>query len=861
MPFLWAHTIRSIVSNMSGFPFPIDPLSFLIGLLIASAIWWAVTRARPLWKEVRENWTERRESAQLRRTSSVEENHRRITLRRAQGMHLAAPLFALDEILVEPLLMAPPQTVEPGGTPAMEDVVSQTLPYLPAWPELAAAYRPAAMTLDQALSGGSNVVLIGQPGIGKTVALAHLASLAANRTESLGALKDALPFLVHIADLKLPVAGPKAVLEPLIEAASEHAPVLDLTRLPVFIQNAFKSGRALLLADGFDELPPENQQIVTEYFRVILQLYPGVHIVTTGAPEHLDGLIALGFAPLPVLSWSERRSAQFIRRWGELWAQYVPLEAWAQSGPEQVDPMLLDAWLSVQNDTDSPLELTLKVWGAFAGDSLGPHVLEAMATHIRRIAPADTPLAALETLAMQVVLSAQPIFDPRRAREWVQTFEPVEEGSAVDSAATRPILETQSQDNRKKRQGVQTVSTPTTGLLGRMVASGLLLSHPYSRLRFAHPVFQGFLAGRALSNYNASDALLNQPDWSGKYLAMRYLAAHGDAGPLVERLLEWSRMPMHRPLLTAARWLRDAPRDAPWRGKLFAALAGLLQTEGIPLSLRGQALAAFVVSNDASVAALFRQFGTTLSFELVELAALGSGVLRDTRAVPVLERVLSAPSLSARRAACMALVAIGTDEALEIVARTLLNADEDLRRAAAESLANDPGEGHAMLKDGMTLADIILRRAVVYGLARVDESWAGEELQRLQVQDDQWVVRNAAAEALERRTKKGSLAPRKLRAPSEAPWLIEFAGKEGLGISPGAPATDVLIRALNSEDPDTRLAALPYLKYMPTDGVITQLYSAMYRDDPELREAAYYTLWEIGTAGVKLPHPSQYGFS
>jgi hypothetical protein len=33
----------------------------------------------------------------------------------------------------------------------------------------------------------------------------------------------------------------------------------------------------------------------------------------------------------------------------------------------------------------------------------------------------------------------------------------------------------------------------------------------------------------------------------------------------------------------------------------------------------------------------------------------------------------------------------------------------------------------------------------------------------------------------------------------------------------------------------------------------------MYTDDPELREAVYLTLMEIAAAGVKLPHPSQFG--
>jgi HEAT repeat protein len=840
------------------FGFAIDTYSFFVGFLTATAFWWLATRTRPLWNELRTSVKEQREVAQSRKSSSVEENHRRITLRQAQGMHLAAQLFALDEIIQEPLLIAPPQIVEPGKPPKFEDLISQTLPYMPSWPEIAAAYHVQTLTLPQALSGNANIVIIGQPGVGKTVALAHLASLAANRNENLNTLKDAVPFLFHIANIKLPVTDLKNPLTPIIESASENVSLLDVGRLPTFFQNTFKNGDALLLIDGYDEIAPESQQLVTDYIKLLLKNYPKTRIVTTGAPEYLDGLIGLGFAPLTLMTWSTLENEKFIERWGELWSQTVAKESWSQSGPEQVDPILLNVWLSADNSNLTPLELTLKAWGAYAGDSLGPHVLEAIATHIRRIAPSNTPLAALETLAMQVTVNVQPIFDSREARAWVKSFDVVEEKTEgeIDTQA----IETSEDSKPKKGKKTAKVVTPTSGLLGKMVSSGLLSVYPNNKMRFIHPVFAGYLAGRALMNYNAEEILLAQKDWSGKYLAMRYLAAHGDASKFVQTLLEFSRMPTHRPLFAAARWLRDAPRNAAWRGKLFKTLAAVLQTEGIPLSLRGQAMAAFVVSNDPSAMTLFRQFAATLSFELVQLSVLGSGAMRDTKAIQVLERTLEAPSMSARRAACMALVTIGTNEALEIVAHTLLKGDEDLRRVAAEALANDHGEGHAMLRDGITITDISLRRAVAYGLGRVNESWALEALKKIQIEDDQWVVRNAATEVLESKTTSGLLAPHNLNPPSESPWLIEFAAKQGVGISPGVPATDVLLLALKSEDPETRLAALPYLKLTPNEGVIAQLYDAIYKDDPELRDAAYNILWELGTSGIKLPHPSQYGY-
>src|SRR5215510_8836544 len=94
----------------------LQPLSFGVGFVVGILFAWLLSRIRPLWQQLRENLKEQREAAQTRRTSGLEDNHRRLTLRRAQGMHLAASLFSLDEILLEPRLMAPPVQVEPGVT-------------------------------------------------------------------------------------------------------------------------------------------------------------------------------------------------------------------------------------------------------------------------------------------------------------------------------------------------------------------------------------------------------------------------------------------------------------------------------------------------------------------------------------------------------------------------------------------------------------------------------------------------------------------------------------------------------------------------------------------------------------------------
>jgi hypothetical protein len=351
-------------------------------------------------------------------------------------------------------------------------------------------------------------VIVGSAGSGKTVALAHLASLAANLKVKLESDLEAVPYLYHVADLQLPYDKSKDPASLIINLASEHAPMFDLRRLPGFIQQTFKNGQALVMIDGFDELDPKSQTSVVDWFKALISTYPNVRIVTTAAANQINGLLPLGFSPLALIGWDTKNNSRFIQKWGELWSRTVALDTSSPTGPKQVDPLLLNSWLVPDNQGLTPLELTLKVWGAYAGDSLGPRVLDAIATHVRRLAPSGTPVAALELLAMQVVLTCQPIFDPHTAHSWVKQYDIVED-QAIESAeavtttsdGTTPALtDSQKIRIRKSRAGE---AVPTHGLLSKMVDSGLLVQHTNNRMRFLHPVLNGYLSGQAIGDNDA----------------------------------------------------------------------------------------------------------------------------------------------------------------------------------------------------------------------------------------------------------------------------------------------------------------------------------------------------------------------
>jgi hypothetical protein len=830
----------------------VDTFSFWLGVVIATVLWWVLSLMRPAFQQMRENikakQAERKERA--RSMSGVEERYRQSTLLRVQSLHLAAPLFSLDEIIEAPRLLAPPPRVEPGAPLYSEDIVDATVPYLPAWPELAATYRAPTLTLSEALSGNSDIVLVGQTGMGKTVALACLASNLARRQPEPGLPADTLPFYIHAADLDLPV-NKEDPLHSIIDLAAEKSPLLDVPRIPNFVKQAFADERVLLLLDGTDELTPEGLRNVVDFIKTIKKAYPRTRMVTTASTEYLDGLVSLNFIPFALAAWNADQRMGFMERWNELWSRYVSNETWAQTN-EPVDSLLLNNWLNADSTNLTPLEMTLKVWGAYAGDTRGARPMDLLETHVRRLTPANAPREALELLALQVSLATQPIFEPQIAREWIKTFEPVE---AI------PIPEETGGENgkTKKPDKVEKTAAPSLSLINKMADSGLLSQHRNNHMRFIHPIFCGYLAGKALGAQN-SDTVLDQPPWIGKYLAMQYLAAQADATPLAESMLAKEDRPLSRNLLEAARWLRDGSRQARWRGLVMARLAELLKQNGQPLGLRGQALAAFVQSGDPGSAVLFRQLMEEDDPEILQLAALGAGALQDTKAVDRLSALLANPNPPVRRAALLALVNISSTAAMDTVANALLRGDENLRRAASEALSNHPREGHTMLKEAANMKDdLMVRRASAYGLGRIHEAWADELLNNLQVLDDQWVVRNAAVEVVEEKQKPNNHIPRRLPPPSESPWLIAFAGKQGLGISPDKPPTDVLLQALDSGDPDERLASLSYLRMMPLEGVFGAMFQAMYGGDAVLREGVYQALVEMAARGVEVPDPVQFG--
>lgn len=854
--------------------FRLDFISFVLGIATTVFVWWMASLLRPRFEKLFEFIRSNRANKDQKSGSDLEEAYLRAIYKKTQGMHLASSLFALNEIVIPTKLLAPPAIQDPGDSHYHQDVVDQTLPYLPRYPELGAFFNARRLTLSEALSGGMPVAIIGQPGAGKSVALAHLTAQLAIDSQEVKELHGLIPFLIHVADLNLPLSNPQNqedYLAPIIENLSPLLGVFEASRFPKFVNHIFTEGRALLLLDGVDELPQTSIQEVSAYLRVLMRHYKNTRAVIAGAPEYLDGILSLGFVPLAIMPWSSKQQSDFLETWTELWQKHVALEGWSHQDDSSVDTLLINRWVASENFGLTPLEYTLKIWGAYGGDVYSTRPIDVIEAHIRRLTPPSVPTEALSILALQVSTNETPFFDARRARDWTKSFEANEttqdlpldgQPEEVDNSSSDTTESPSDDKNEPGKTSRQPLQHSKSGLISTLVNSGLLSSRGKNRLGFSHPIFLGYLTGKGLASYPANtNTLLNQSSWNNQSTALKYMACFGDATEAVKDLLSRNDHILLRPKLLTAQLLRT-PRDSRitgWRDSVMSGLVQILQNADHPIGLRAEAMVGIALSGDSNAGLLFRQLMLTNSSENHLLSALGAGLVRDPKSVDSLVSLTSNSVDAVRRAACLALVEIGTPKALEAVAVYLIRGDEQLRVYAAEALANHPSEGYDALREGIGSQDILVRRAVVYGLSRVTEPWSTELLEKTQINDDQWAVRNVAVESLQARQSANPCIPRKLSSPHDTPWLIELAGKYGMGIGPGQPATDILLLALKDPNKELFLPALAYLRNTPNEGVLAALYPFLFGVDPDAKEGVYQTLSYMALGGITLPDPKQYG--
>ncbi|MGW1204104.1 NACHT domain-containing protein [Streptomyces cyaneofuscatus] len=168
--------------------------------------------------------------------------------------------------------------------------------------------------IDTLLTDRPRVLLRGEAGAGKTTLLWWLAAHASARTldDDLAPLNGLVPFVVPLRTLRARGGGFPGPAELsgaaglVVDAAPEG-----------WAGRVLESGRALLLVDGLDEVPPEDREQAHDWLSQLLRRYPETRCMATVRPLAVepDWLRSEGFAELGLLPMRNEDIQAFVGSW------------------------------------------------------------------------------------------------------------------------------------------------------------------------------------------------------------------------------------------------------------------------------------------------------------------------------------------------------------------------------------------------------------------------------------------------------------------------------------------------------------------------------------------------------------------
>jgi len=168
--------------------------------------------------------------------------------------------------------------------------------------------------IDTLLTDRPRVLLRGEAGAGKTTLLWWLAAHASARTldDELAPLNGLVPFVVPLRTLRARGGGFPGPAELsgaaglVVDAAPEG-----------WAGRVLESGRALLLVDGLDEVPPEDREQAHDWLSQLLRRFPETRCMATVRPLAVepDWLRSEGFAELGLLPMRNEDIQAFVGSW------------------------------------------------------------------------------------------------------------------------------------------------------------------------------------------------------------------------------------------------------------------------------------------------------------------------------------------------------------------------------------------------------------------------------------------------------------------------------------------------------------------------------------------------------------------
>lgn len=786
--------------------FQLEKISFFLGFLSATILWFVISKFKNWIPEIKSNIQKLVKNLKSQHSSGIQNAVKNEAYSRAQSNHLAKSLFFLDEIIVEPLLLVEPITNQEDESILFESQIATTVPFTPDFPLLSRNFNVPRISITDAVQKNADLVICGMPGSGKTVALAYLVSCLARSDPKCGLLSMKIPLYINAHDSDVLSQPEQSILDMLYKALSPKLPTTVLPRLINFFQESIAENNAVLVIDALDELPPPEFNKFVDFIKNIKQIYPDLQMIISASPFYLGELLILNFVPLFLSAWSNQQITSFYSIWNHIWK--LEILKTNQTNEISSTNSLVSNWVSSNLRPLTPLEHTLHIWGALAGDLCGPSILEMFQTYTKRI------ISTKEAYDLAISLASDLI---KNRSCYIHATNSKEEG------------------------------------FSKLIQSELILSTSTGKFIFSHTEIIAYLASLSQNKSPIPDLNYTDLQWTTNYAYLGFCSSQSTNSEWLTSYIsnEISQFPFN--FLSISPWLRITNKNLIWRANYIKQLVKIILDDNIEFATRIRAIAGLVHSNDNSLPVFFRQLLSHNDNSLKELAVYAiSSSNRDNSFIAELISLSQKASAKFQKLICLALSTFEEETAVHELARILLNGEEKVRQLVAECLAFIPSIGNEILQDAVTMDDIVIRRSAINGLVKLNNLWSIQTLKNLMIQDSQWVVRNTATQALEYLESENPFIPERKLPLSETPWLIEFAGKQNLGVSIDQSVAPILLLALESQNNIDIQNALKYSKQDANQETISKMIEISVKSSDEtLINQIFITLYLLRNS--KLP--------
>lgn len=704
-------------------------------------------------------------------------------------------------------------------------------------------------------------------------------------TGAVSPLRGLLPVYVHLGNVtptRDEFGADADPAEPFIRAVQYEVGGGALAKtLPRRFYDLLKNGQMLVLLDGYDDLPALEQPRIAAWLKAFVATYRHNFIIVAGCATGYGRLAQAGLTPVylraPSDVQAERQAEALAAHWGAI------------SGARGRDAQPADPEIVRELKADlralSPLDIALKARAFYARQATDDDTTPArmMALYLAgRDLPAEVTARLPEIAALQLdegFITHARLCDLARGRRSA----PLAVSDAALDAAFSPSpdddLDALFGDDSGESERVAPVAAPASPaasagepaldkkqaaalekaqahLLRTLTKAGILRAYRGGRYLFAHPLIAAYYASQSL--HTAPDDLLIEkallPAWDH---ALAYLNATHNTDVAVSARFRQPPDALYNHLLGVARWLAHCPAAPTWKPELIKQLGTLFIAPNQYPHLRERIAAALVGSRDKGALVIFRRGLENPNPDVRRLSCLAVGALREPKAVAFISPLLRDKDEEVRLAAGVALGSIGTDEAFDLMITVLTTENEHLRHVIAETFAALPQEGYPILHEAISSDDMMLRRAAVFGLRRINAPWALGEIYRVFIQDSQWYVRSAAQQVFQEIQTND--ASRGLRAypPLEAVgWVREWlasAGERAAQINPEEALTEIL----QDNDPVLKATSVQALAQLGKADQLIYVYDTLLQEDETVRAAAQKALCDLQMQmGESVPAPA-----